>query len=267
MKVALALYSVREYTQSLGFEAVIQKAKALGFEGVEFAGFGDVPADVMKGYLEKYDMAVTSSHIALPPLLETLDETIAYNKALGNNRIVCAWAPMDDAETFHKTVEGLRKASEKIRANGMQLFYHNHWQELTFKIDGTTGFDRLFQIFTPDELRPEADVCWLNRGGVSPVEYTKKYGKITPIWHIKDSAGSSMMSLDKPKDGVVAVEKSDTFRFTIAGQGEVGIADVVKAAADTSIEWLIYENDDPQPEAFYVVGKSADFLHGVIASL
>ena len=267
MKVALALYSLREYTASIGFEAVIRKAKALGFDGVEFAGFGDVPAAEMKSYLEKYDMAVTSSHIALPPLLETLDETIAYNKELGNRNIVCAWAPMDNEEVFRSTVEGLRKASEKIRANGMQLFYHNHWQELTFKIDGTTGFDRLFQIFTPDELRPEADVCWLNRGGVSPVEYTKKYGKITPIWHIKDSAGKSMMSLDKPKNGVVAVEKSDAFRFTIAGQGEVGIADVVKAAADTSIEWLIYENDDPQPEGFYVVGKSAEFLHSVIDSL
>lgn len=267
MKVALALYTLREYTASLGFEAVIQKAKALGFEGVEFAGFGDVPADVMKGYLDKYEMPITSCHIALPPLLEKLDETIAYNKAIGNNRIVCSWAPMDDEPTFRKTVEGLRVASEKITANGMQFFYHNHWQELTFKVDGTTGFDRLFEIFTPDELRPEADVCWLNRGGVSPVEYTKKYGKISSIWHIKDSAGSSEMSLDKPKDGVVAVEKSETFHFTIAGEGEVGIADVVKAAADTSIEWLIYENDQPQPEGFYVAGKSADFLHSVIASL
>ena len=70
MKVALALYSVREYTQSLGFEAVIQKAKALGFEGVEFAGFGDVPADVMKGYLEKM------KQIELCPTTVTIKSTL-----------------------------------------------------------------------------------------------------------------------------------------------------------------------------------------------
>lgn len=268
MKLALALYSLRDYVAKMGFAYVLPKVKALGYDGVEFAGFFDTPAEEVKRLLAENDLAVTSCHIALPPLLETIDEVIAYNKAIGNRNVVCAWAPMNDEAEFNSTVEGLRICAEKLMANGMQLFYHNHWQELEFKIDGTTGFDKLFEIFTPEQLRPEADVCWLNRGGVSPVEYTKKYGNRTCVWHLKDSAGKPQsIALDKPKDGLVEVQKDDVFHFTIAGEGEVGIGEVVKAAADTAIEWVIYENDDAKPEPFYVCGKSAEYLRGIIDSL
>ena len=72
MKVALALYTLREYTAK-NFAEVLEKAAKLGYEGVEFAGFGDVPADVMKGYLDQYGLAVTSCHMPLQQLEQGLD--------------------------------------------------------------------------------------------------------------------------------------------------------------------------------------------------
>lgn len=247
MKVALALYTLREYTAK-NFAEVLEKAAKLGYEGVEFAGFGDVPADVMKGYLDQYGLAVTSCHMPLQQLEQGLDEAIRYNLAIGNRNIVCAWAPMGSEAEFQATVDALHSISKTLKEHGMQLYYHNHAHEIEFKHNGKPGLDCMYDdLFAVDELRPEVDVFWVWKAGACPVDYTKRYGNRTTLWHIKDG---------DVVDGEI--------QFAISGQGKVGIADVVKAAADTTIEWLIVENDNPQPEGYYVAGRSADYLHGLL---
>ncbi|MBR4081495.1 MAG: sugar phosphate isomerase/epimerase, partial [Clostridia bacterium] len=62
LPVALQLYSVR-WDMEKDFDGTLAKVKALGYDGVEFAGYGDVPADVMKGYLEKHGLEQTSCHV------------------------------------------------------------------------------------------------------------------------------------------------------------------------------------------------------------
>lgn len=253
MKVALQLFTLREYIEKLGFDAVLGKVAALGYEGVEFANFGKlVPAEELRALLDKHGLEACSAHVYGTALTTELDKTIAYNKVLGTRDIVCSSAPMNNEEAFNATLEVLRHAGEVLRENGMQLHYHNHSPELWDKIGGECVFDRLFRLLPPEVILPEADVCWLHYGNVDPVEYTKKYGKFATRWHIKDAKGPFTR------------ESREGFQFTPAGEGEVGIAEVVKAAKGTSIEWLIYENDDPVPEAFYAVGKSADALHAML---
>ncbi len=63
--VALQLYSVREYAQT-SFEAAVRRVAAMGYAGVEPAGFpGSTPEAAGKLFRE-LGLAVPSAHTALP---------------------------------------------------------------------------------------------------------------------------------------------------------------------------------------------------------
>lgn len=64
LPVALQLWSVKE-EMSRSVEETLQKVSALGFDGVEFAGFFDVPAEEMKAMLDRCHLKVAGSPYAV----------------------------------------------------------------------------------------------------------------------------------------------------------------------------------------------------------
>ena len=54
MKLAVQLYSVRDdYKTGEEFLKILEKVKEIGFEGVEFAGFGCCEPEVIKAKLDE----------------------------------------------------------------------------------------------------------------------------------------------------------------------------------------------------------------------
>lgn len=48
------------------------------------------------------------------------------------------------------------------------------------------------------------------------------------------------------------------------GEGNCDIPEVVRAAKDIGIEWLIVENDDPVPNGLDDIGRSIKYLKSII---
>ena len=48
------------------------------------------------------------------------------------------------------------------------------------------------------------------------------------------------------------------------GEGNCDIPEVIRAAKDIGIEWLIVENDDPVPNGLDDVGRSIKYLKSII---
>ena len=101
MKINLQLWSVKDETAS-DFFGTLEKVAAMGYTGVEFAGFGDIPAQEMKNKLDELGLEGVSAHVSYDLLMNHLDETISYLKIIGATYIICPGAEVNSVENAEK---------------------------------------------------------------------------------------------------------------------------------------------------------------------
>ena len=208
MKLGIQMYSLRDVC-SIDYEKALKFVSECGYEGIEFAGFFDIPAEKMKAMLDQYHLVAMGSHTGWDIIDKDFDHMVAYNKAVGNNRIICPGVPMDSEEQVKEFAQKFNAASEKLKAEGMTLYYHNHSHEFE-QDNGKYFMDILGENTTRDSLKFELDVYWVYRGGVNPVRFMKKYADRLDIFHIKDGNkydGTPVGSGEVDIDGVLAFSK------------------------------------------------------------
>lgn len=103
-KISVQLYSCKDATKE-DFLGTLKKISEIGYQGVEFAGYGDISADVMKKTLDELGLCASGSHVGLDELKNNLDYHIEYNKTLGNKYLICPWGNTGTK----KEVEQLKK--------------------------------------------------------------------------------------------------------------------------------------------------------------
>jgi sugar phosphate isomerase/epimerase len=223
LPISLELYTLRNET-STDFMGTLEKVAQMGYKGVEFAGFGDIPADKMNEALIRLGLEATGSHTGKDELADNLDKVIEYNLEIGNKYVVL---PYDKQNTKAEWLEEIRKYSligKKLKKNGLQFCYHNHAHEFV-KYDGEYIFDTIYKNTDKDILKAEIDTYWVYHAGLSPVEYIRKYSNRCPLLHLKDM---------RPGD-------RDTAEV---GEGIMDIGAIIKAAEETGVKWLIVEQDN-----------------------
>ena len=160
MKVALQMYSLRSLTGDDFFGTLGETAK-MGYDGVEFAGYFDVPAKELKAVLDKNGLEAAGSHVSIDRLREDLDGEIAYAKELGLYSVVCPYADMNTEEEWIAFGRELNEIGKKFRANGILFGYHNHANEFQKQYNGTYALDLIFQNSDPENVFAEVDTCLL----------------------------------------------------------------------------------------------------------
>ncbi|MEG0086354.1 MAG: sugar phosphate isomerase/epimerase [Niameybacter sp.] len=235
-KLAVQLYTVRE-EMSKDVVATLEQVAALGYEGVEFAGFFDVPQEEMKAHLERLNLCVVGSHTSLEALENQFEEVIAYNRAIGNKYLVCPWSELKDLEGLAILASQIEKLIPKIKAEGMELLYHNHDHELQV-VEGSYLLDRLVEA-CHGELGLEVDTFWVYRAGVNPIEYLRQHQANISLVHIKDGTANGLNAL---------------------GEGDAPVKDVLEAVDKLGLEWIIVENDDPSPSGIEDIKRSIAYL-------
>jgi len=141
-----------------------------GVHAVETVGTQNVSAAELKQLLDKYGIKAISSHTALADLRNDLDKVVAFNRAIGNTTLV---VPYLDSKDRPKDAAGwaalgkeLGRISERVRAKGMRLAYHNHDFELV-DFDGRTGLELLFEAAGPT-LQTACRPSWTWPGWPAP---------------------------------------------------------------------------------------------------
>ena len=228
LPIALQLYTVRDETEK-DFIGTLEKVAAMGYKGVEFAGFGSVPAKQMKEALDRLGLKAAGSHTGIDLLKTKLDDVMEYNLEIGNKYVICPWAPFKTKEDYAEAVGLFNETGVKCRARGLQLGYHNHDFEFV-SFDGEYGLDILYKGTSPENLVAEFDTCWVFYAGVDPVQYIGKYSGRCPIIHLKD------------------LKSKDSKEFIELGDGVIDIPAIVKAAEAAGSRWLVVEMDScPRP--------------------
>ena len=128
LPIGLQLYSVRD-AMAQDFKGTLQQVKAMGYDGVEFAGLFDNSPEQVKAMCEEIGLVPISAHVPLADMLADIDKVIADYKAVGCKYIVVPYVTEErrpGGELFMQMVEEIRAIGEKCKAAGLVLLYHNH---------------------------------------------------------------------------------------------------------------------------------------------
>ena len=256
LPVGLQLYTVRD-DMAKDFKGTLQQVKAMGYEGVEFAGlYGHAPADI-KAWCAELGLNPISAHVPLQEMLEDIDKVIADYKAIGCEYIVVPYVTEErrpGGDKFLQMVEEIRTIGQKVKAAGMTLLYHNHDFEFQKTETGEFGLDYLYANVPADLLQTELDQCWVKYAGQDPVAYLQKYEGRSPVVHLKDYYASGEQKEDPyALIGLNEGEKKENkaFEFRPLGYGVQDIPAIVRASKAAGSKWLIVEQDQPS------MGKTA----------
>ena len=243
--IAVQLYTLREKMKS-DFLGVLDQVAEIGYQGVEFAGFGGFSADELKKHLDKIGLEVVGSHTGLNLLREDLNNVIEYNKELGNKYIVVPYVDFDTKEDYIDLAKELTEIGAILKENDLQLCYHNHAHELN-KYNGKYGLDLLYNNVDSDLLQAEIDTYWVKKAGLDPIDYIDKYSGRIPLLHLKDL-------------------EADTGDFAEVGEGIIDIKGLTNQAKAIDTEWLIVEQDQCKKPALESVKISFNNLTQIIES-
>jgi len=226
-KVAVQLYSIHKYIPTVGLAKALSEVKAIGFEGVEFAGYYNNDPKTLKAMLADNGLVVCGTHVGnnqygfdtkkwtFNP--DVLKKTCAFETAYGNNLIICpgggnippgaSWstgrggdpvAPSQAIDDFTKKLaEFYNKAAEVAKAEGCKIGLHNHtWEHGIKMLDGTSFWDYFFKN-TCKDVCMEQDVGWSTCAGVDPKAQYIKYPGRAPTLHAKENGmGKNVKEFD-----------------------------------------------------------------------
>lgn len=237
MKFAVQLYSVRDHIKDGNdMLEILGKVKEIGFDGVEFAGYFGLDAEVLRARCEELGLEVVGSHLGLDDYKpENLDKTLAYGKALGAKYLGVGGAPHSTYEEAKNTGDVLSTAGVKAREMGMDTYYHNHTEEFADLKDGKNAMD----IISEDGCKLEVDTYWSFCAGIDNSKYLPENKDKIVLIHIKDGVDRKPMAL---------------------GEGENDLSKVLAGVKAIGLEWVVLENDDPVPTGLEDITRSYAWL-------
>ena len=245
LPIAYQVYSAREEAQK-DLYGTLSQIKALGYDGVEFAGFYGHAADEVKEMLAKHGLKAVSSHVPMALIEADMFSTIAYHLAIGCPYIAIPFLDENSrpgGPRFAAMLKIIYRFGNLCREAGIQLLYHNHDFEFV-PLSGQYGLDFLYDAVPAHLLQTEIDTCWVKYAGLDPADYVRKYAGRCPLVHLKDYVGRrdgktpyGLIGTDKTADADVA------FCFKPVGMGCQDIPAIVDAAVESGAQWLIVEQD------------------------
>jgi len=244
LPIAVQMWTVRSLPT---LEDQLKAVHAAGIDAVEIVNTHGLSAEELKALLDQYSIQVAAMHLHTPiaELGDNLEQLIATNKTLGNDKIVLPWLPPEerptDAAGWIQFGEMLGEAARKVEAAGLTFAWHNHDFEMV-EFDGKTALDLLLEAAGP-ALKAEFDVAWMAIGGRDPVEFLNKYsGRVFAI-HAKDKAGEGH---PENEQGLADV-----------GAGVLDWDRLLSAAHAAGVQWYIIEHDFPSDPATSIQNSAA----------
>ena len=266
-KVGLQLYSVRDAMEK-DMDATLKAVKEMGYDYVEFAGYFGKTAEEVKALLDKYELKAISVHQATDLFEKEGKAAVDYLNTIGVEYSAIPWYDKNELyNNWDETVKKFAEVSKLLKAGGIQLMYHNHDFEFV-KIDGEYVLDKLYRTLDAETLMPEIDTCWVHYAGVNPAEYVRKYAGRIKVLHLKDfvckklGGGPVYALIDEDGNEIKNASKEDNgFKFTPVGSGIQDWNEILTAADEAGVEYVIVEQDDSYEMCSLEAAKmSRDYL-------
>jgi sugar phosphate isomerase/epimerase len=221
--IALQLYTIREELVK-DFAAGVRKIAAMGYRGVETAGFPGTTPQAAAQLFKELGLEVPAAHVPLP-VAERRNEVFDAMAQLGCKKIISS-PNRDQLQTLDhvkRACETFNEVSAAAAKQGLIFGLHNHDLEYRL-VEGSYPYQVMLKLLDPTVFF-EIDTYWVKTAGLDPAAVVKEFGPYAPLLHIKDGPA-------------------------IKGQPMVAVGECVMdfqpivLAGQNSAEWMIVELDE-----------------------
>jgi len=240
--LSVQLYSLRAEAEK-DFTAVLKRLAAIGYAGVEPAGFWDLTPAEFKKIVSDLGMEISSTHSPWCGSIDEVNAAIEVAGILDIDKVACGYGPNEfkDLDSIKALADIVNPMQEKLAANGITLFQHNHDFEFARLEDGRIAYEAYLD-YCPN-IKLEVDTYWsANFGKEDPYEMLKKFSDRAILLHIKDGDFN-------PERNMLA-----------CGDGVMNFPHVLEAMNSDVTQWLVVELDACKTDMFTAVEKSYNYL-------
>lgn len=237
--LGLQLFSVR-HKLAEDMRGTLEAVAEMGYAGVEFFGPPRHRAQELRAMLDGVGLVCCGWHTPFSLVQdEALEETIAFNKILGNNKVIVPGIPAELRQSqadWLKLADFFNQLAEKLAPHDMVTGYHNHHVEFT-SLEGERPWDTFFG-HTNKEVVMQLDTGNAIAGGGEAVSIIKKYPGRAVTVHLK------------PYSQTLAKEDMHAGFRPLIGQDETDWTALFQACETVGgTEWYIveYESDAYPP--------------------
>lgn len=256
-QIALQLYSVRNELQR-DYLATLEKVAEIGYKNLELLttvtedglvfGPNMSPADHLRE-LERLGLKAIGCHM-MPKAGVDWEKVLQSCADTGATTLAIPFGIFNTRQDVLTLCETMNRAGEIGKKCGVQVYYHNHFQEFQ-TVDGEVVMDTMLVNTDPDLVKFEFDTYWSIRGGQDPLAWLEKFGKRCDLIHQKDMpSGVAPVNLfeilaQKPDTPLMEVFMSiSDNQFTEIGAGTLNIAEIIAAGKKYGeVKYVIVEQD------------------------
>ncbi len=231
----LQLFSVRDAMEQ-DVRQALKRVAALGYQRVEFAGFYDVPSEIMRDWLAESNLSVFGSHMPCDTIEDDFDAIVQYHHMIGCERITINRNQLYSQEAIDAFVAQVKRLRPRLLDEGIRLGFHNHHQEFETNLDGSIAYPNILER---TELDLQLDVFWSCVAGNDPVAQMQSYGNRLQSIHLKDGR---MAGTELP-----------------FGQGQMDLRSMINKATDLKID-IIAESETLNPNGLAEAKICIDYL-------
>ena len=257
--VGVQMMMVREKVAADGMLPVLERIAGMGYTSVEVSQVPTNEANISALERGRSDLGIQVA--ALSVALEkgptatgdALDTD--FEKVVDDcRRLDCSYlrigmmpiSSMVSRQAVEDFARQCENASQRLRAEGIQLAYHNHHVDFS-RYDGETLFD-IVRRLSPS-LHFEIDVHWVQRGGKNPVDVLRDFAGQVELVHLKDyrvaTLPASAVDLLAAGDRAgFSREFAGLVQFAEVGAGTLDFASIIPTAVDSGAEYLLVEQDE-----------------------
>lgn len=234
--ISLQLYSIRNHCGE-DFDKSVGQVAAMGYEGVEFAGYHKYggKAQELKQKLDDLGLKAAGTHIGAGSFDQNnIQKTIDFHKIIGCKYLcVPGDGRFSDPEKSKEFAEVMNKAAEALKPAGLYCGYHNHTGEFK-KGEGDKTYWELFAERTSKDVVLQQDVGWTVAADQDPVALVRKYPGRSKIVHFKPTVHGKGENLQP-----------------IIGEDSVPWKEIITACREVGgTEWMTIEQER------YISGKT-----------
>ncbi len=188
---------------------VLRRIRAAGYDGLELNRFMIHPSSLMvrlmtraagmptgnggnldwHGLLRESGLAVISLHADLGSLEREAGAVAEEAKSFGTDKVVITGMyrfDYSDEAAVRELAKRLDRAGEALKAQGIELLYHNHNVELLQLRPGLRAYDVLIEDTDPSFVNFEFDSYWFADGGADAKAWMTRLGRRMKLWHVTD---------------------------------------------------------------------------------
>ncbi|WP_419875409.1 Gfo/Idh/MocA family oxidoreductase [Candidatus Pristimantibacillus sp. PTI5] len=257
MQIGLQLITVKNTFAKNRLKTLKEIAK-IGYQYIELPieknqpgafNIDEMPANNLNNMLKESGLRVLGTHISIDNDSD-IAALIAYNQEIESTRVVVPMTLFKNKEDVLSFSQRLNSYGKQFKENGIQLYYHNHFQEFQ-RFDNEFVLDVILASTNPEYVKIELDTYWAVRAGVDILSYIQKLGDRCGLIHQKDMPASmAPVNIFESINPNKEIDMTDFYplftedSFSEIGQGVMDIQGIVKAAERwTKTEFVIVEQD------------------------